>query len=110
MALKAFIVKYWLETLFGLIIAGIGAAYKFLSRKVQKQNCDQEALRHGTLALLRSEIIKNYDNYISRQWIPIYGMENVLELYDAYHALGGNGTITKLVDELRELPSKEQVR
>jgi hypothetical protein len=27
-------------------------------------------------------------------------------MYDAYHALGGNGTVTKLMEELRELPVK----
>ena len=29
------------------------------------------------------------------------------DIYKAYHALGGNGTITKLMEEIRELPSRE---
>ena len=32
-------------------------------------------------------------------------MENVLESYAAYHSLGGNGTITKMVEELKQLPT-----
>ena len=37
-------------------------------------------------------------------------MENILDSYGAYHALGGNGTITKMVEELKKLPTgKEQV-
>lgn len=103
---KDFVVKYAVEAVGGIIIAGLGVAYKCLSQKVQKQIIDQKALRDGTLALLRSEIIRNYDTYRGRQWIPIYAMENVCALYSAYHELGGNGTITKLVEELRDLPSK----
>ncbi len=104
---KDFVVKYAVEAVGGVIIAGLGIAYKCLSQKVQKQITDQKALRDGTLALLRSEIIRNYDTYMGRKWIPIYAMENVCALYTAYHDLGGNGTMTKLVEELRELKSKE---
>jgi hypothetical protein len=92
----------------GLIMAGMIAFYKKLSKKIHKQLNDQKALKDGTLALLRNQIIQNYDKYMDRERIPIYAIENVLELYNAYHTLGGNGTITKLVDELKELPSNNQ--
>jgi len=105
--LKEFIIKYWMEVLFGLMIAGASAAYKRLSAKVHKQIADQRCLHSGTQALLRNEIIRAYDRYIEQGWIPIYGRENVLEMYDAYHKLGGNGTITKIMDELKGLPSKQ---
>lgn len=105
--MKEWFVKYWLEALFGLVVAGMGLLYRRLAKKISKREADQKALRAGTLALLRSEIIRNYDTYKSRGWIPIYAMENVLELYSAYHTLGGNGTMTKLADELKYLPSKD---
>ena len=82
-------------------------AFKVLSKRVQKQLCDQQSLREGTQALLRNEIIKEYDKYMGREWIPIYAMENMNAMYKAYRALGGNGTITKLMEEIRELPSRE---
>lgn len=105
--MKDFIVQYWLETLFGVVVAGIGAAYSRLSKKVHKQICDQRNLHDGTKALLRNEIIRSYDKYMDQEWIPIYARENVLDMYNAYHELGGNGTITKLMNELAELPSKK---
>ena len=106
--MRDFIIKYWVEALFGVIAAGLGWAYKKLSKRVQRQVSDQKSLRDGTQALLRNEIIKEYDKYIERGYIPIYAMENVTSLYRAYHALGGNGTITKLMDELKELPTKQK--
>ena len=59
----------------------------------------------GVRSLLRNQIIANYNHYIPQKYIPIYAMENVYEMYKAYHRLGGNGTITKLVNELECLPS-----
>jgi hypothetical protein len=38
--------------------------------------------------------------------LPIYALESVLTMYEEYHNLGGNGTITQLVDELKELPKE----
>lgn len=105
---KTLFINNWVEVIFGLIMAGIIAFYKKLSIKIHKQINDEKAVKNGTLALLRNQIIQNYEKYIDREWIPIYAIENVLELYDAYHTLGGNGTITKLVDELKELPSNNQ--
>jgi hypothetical protein len=104
--MKELIIKYWLQWVFGLIVAGMGAGYKVLAKRIQKQMQNQKALHDGTQALLRNEIIKEYDKYMDRGYIPIYAMENVSAMYDAYHALGGNGTITKLVEELKEIPSK----
>lgn len=33
-------------------------------------------------------------------------MENVEAMYKQYHALGGNGTITELVERLKEMPTE----
>ena len=35
--------------------------------------------------------------------IPSYAYENFLEMYEAYHKLGGNGMITKMKEEIEEL-------
>ena len=106
--MKVIISDYSYEIIIGMITVISGAVYKHLSNKVRKQQANQMATRTGTLALLRSEIIQYYDKYIDREYIPIYAMENVLELYEAYYTLGGNGTIHKLIDELRTLPSKKK--
>ncbi len=102
--MKDFVIKYWVQVVFGLVIGGLGTAYKVLAKRLHKQSCDQKALKEGTQSLLRSEIIRCYDVYMEREYISIHGLESVLAMYDAYHTLGGNGTVTKLVEELKELP------
>lgn len=64
-----------------------------------------DAIESGVESLLRDSIISRYNKYMEQRCIPIYGMENVEEMYGSYSALGGDGTITKLVEELRKLPS-----
>ena len=64
-----------------------------------------QSTQDGMKCLLRAEIIRDHSHYIDKGVIPIYAMENVLESYTAYHVLGGNGTITKMVEELKQLPT-----
>lgn len=73
-----------------------------------KEREHSKAVDDGVLALLRDRIIERYNHYIEQGYIPIYALENVIAMYEAYHALGGNGTITKLVDALKELPTEPQ--
>lgn len=105
--MKEFIIKYWLEVGFTIIVAILSGGYKVLSKRVQQQLKDQKSLCNGTKALLRNEIIRSYDKYTDQGWIPLYGLENVLEMYSSYHCLNGNGSITKLVGELKQLPAKD---
>ena len=63
------------------------------------------ALFAGVRSLLRKEIIDEYNHYMDVGYIPIYALENVVEMYKAYHRLGGNGACTKIVEELKDLSS-----
>lgn len=85
-------------------------------RKSEKQAREEAAkerehrknIDDGVLALLRYRIIEQYNHYMDQEYIPIYGLENILSMYKAYHDLGGNGTITTLVESLRKLPTEPQ--
>ena len=108
--MKNFITKYWVQWVMGTITAGMIALYRKITRKLQKQAADQKALKEGTQSLLRSEIIRCYDMYMERGSISIHGRESMEAMYKAYHQLGGNGTITKLFEELGELPTRTRSR
>lgn len=75
------------------------------AKKVQEEARKNTALVDGVQALLRNEIIAKYNHYTDKGHIPIYGMENVLDMFNAYRALGGNGTAAKLVDAMKDLPT-----
>lgn len=96
------IIKYWVQALFGSLIAAVGALYKLFLAERKKR----KALEAGVRAMLRNDIIKLADKYLDAGEVPVYGLENLNGMYEAYHGLGGNGTITKLVEDVRHLPTK----
>lgn len=55
------------------------------------------------MLLLRIQLIEYHDKYMKLGEIPSYAYDNFIEMYDAYHALGGNGMITKMREEISEL-------
>ena len=64
----------------------------------------------GVQALLRDRIVQSYYHYDERGWITLHGLENVNAMYKEYHALGGNGTVTSLVNSIRELDVRDDKR
>ena len=96
----AFIMRYWIEALFGLILSCVGISVKMMFRQFQ-------ALKMGMQAILRDRIIEQYNKWTEKGYIPIYALENVDAMYKEYHALGGNGTITQLHEELLELSKRK---
>ncbi len=70
---------------------------------LQNQKKDRDANSRGTMLLLRVQLIEYHDKYMKQGDIPSYAYENFTEMYGAYHELGGNGMITKMYEEIREL-------
>lgn len=77
--------------------------------KEQQRQDEHDAIVNGLQALLRNELIDAYHHYEEKGELPIYAMENIQKMYDAYHNLGGNGTITKLYNKLQKLPQGKEV-
>lgn len=75
---------------------------------LQKQKKDRDANSKGTMLLLRVQLIEYHDKYTAMGEIPSYAYQNFCEMYDAYHALGGNGMITKMHEEIEELHLKKK--
>lgn len=101
--MEEFIAKHLFELLMTAAVAILGAGYRLALKEIGKQHVEREAIK----SLLRSEIITMHGRYMEKGEIPIYAQENVQAMYDAYHRLGGNGTITKLVHEIMELPTRK---
>lgn len=89
-----------------VLVAIIEAAAARERKRTRESNQKSDAIMNGVQALLRREIIAEYNHYSERNYIPIYGMENVLDMFGAYEKLGGNGTAKKLVEALKQLPTE----
>ena len=55
-------------------------------------------------ALLRHQIVRDYEYYSRQKMISLHAMRSVDELYHAYHAMGGNGFIDQIMNQMRLLP------
>lgn len=70
---------------------------------LKQQKKDRDANSKGTMLLLRVQLIEYHDKYMKIGEIPSYAYDNFVEMYNAYHALGGNGMITKMYEEIQDL-------
>lgn len=90
------------------MIAALSTALsKHMLSKFKKLKKEQEAQSKGIQALLRDRIETSYYYYQERSSVTLHGLENVNAMYEEYQNLGGNGTVTKLVEDIRKLPVLE---
>jgi len=108
--MKEWFIRYWLESIFGVILAVLGAYFRKKFKEQESIKREQDAIKLGVQALLRDRIVQSYNYYMEKRHCPIYAMDNINALYCQYHALGGNGTITELVDKLKDLPTKNEFK
>lgn len=73
---------------------------------LKQQKRDRDANSRGTMLMLRAKLIEYHKDWTERQYVTKHGLENFLEMYDAYHELGGNGMVTHLLEEVKELQIK----
>ena len=56
-------------------------------------------MRQAMMALLRDRFFAGYRRYMRQGFYPIPDRQVMQDIYDQYHALGGNGVITHLMEE-----------
>ena len=106
--MRQVITNYWLQWLCACCGAGLCAWLRLVRRRLRQTDQRQQAAERGIRALLPDRIVQAYYHYSERGWITLHGLENVEALYREYHALGGNGPVTKLVEDLRTLEVRDQ--
>lgn len=75
---------------------------------LKNQKKSRDANSRGTMLLLRVQLIEYHDKYMSLGHMPSYAYENFCEMYEAYHSLGGNGMITHMYEEVKELEIRKE--
>lgn len=104
MAMMDFIVKYWLEALFGVVLAALSVGYKTLANRLKSEKKKNQAIEDGLRDLLRIQILDNYERCVAAgNTITVSRKDAIDSAYQSYHALGGNGTITRVHQEIMEM-------
>lgn len=90
-----------LNSVINVISGGVITLLITMYRQKKKEN---DALKAGLQALLRDRIIQAYNHYVQdKGWIPIYAKESIDACYKSYEALGDNGVIDNLMQQINEL-------
>lgn len=61
-------------------------------------------VKDGIKCLLRSTIVDYGEKYEALGWCPTHVKTNLVDVYNAYHALGGNDIATSIKDKIVNLP------
>lgn len=99
-----FILKYWVEVLFGAIIAALSAAYGHLAKRFKAEKAKNQAIENGLRGILRIQILDTYDKCVADgRKISVSRKDAVVSIYQSYVALGNgenDDTIKTLYEEL----------
>lgn len=66
----------------------------------------EKALAQGVLALLRTKIVDAYERYVKQgHHLTMERKDEITRAYEAYEALGGNGAVKDLYEDIKSLPT-----
>ena len=99
-----FVMKYWLEFFFGLVVAVLSAGYAKIAKRLKEEKVRSQAIEEGVRDILRMQILDTYERCKAAGSISVSRKDAIDSAYNSYHALGGNGTITHVHGELMGMP------
>ena len=88
-----------------LILCGFGTFIPAMLIWVWKQIT---GVKKGVQALLRAQMISEYNKWSEKGYAPIYVRQNFENCWEQYHSLGVNGVMDDLHARFLELPTDER--
>lgn len=91
-----------------LIVGWAGWKLREYRKRAEERERREIARDNLQIAVARSMLIRECNHYINKGYAPLYAIDSISEMYDAYHALGGNGAISSVYNEFLSLPHNPQ--
>ena len=88
----------------GILTAVMG----FLIRITKQTKNDSDAVKCGVQALLRAQMINDWNHYNKKGYAPIYAKENFENCWKQYHGLGANGVMDDIHKKFLALPTEPE--
>ena len=79
---------------------------KYMLHQIKQNRKDTEAVKLGLQALLRSQMISDYNKYSEKGFAPVYARDNFENCWKQYHSLGANGVMDDLHEKFLDLPTE----
>jgi len=87
-------------------VIGLTGIVPLVITYIVKATKKEKALAQGIQALLRAQMISDYNKWTERGYAPIYAKENFENCWKQYEALGANGVISGIHKEFMNLPTE----
>lgn len=96
-----------LGAIVGYLAKALREQKKEQNRLLQEQKTEQEAIKKGVQAMLRSQMINDYKEwYEGKGYAPIWVRDNFQNEWEQYEALGENGVMNDIYKKFMSLPTK----
>lgn len=96
----------WHQWVSFLGIPSLASVLIWLYNIIKKQNEQYNALKLGLQAMLRSQMINDYNYWSNKGYAPVYARQNFENLWEQYHTLGANGVMNDIHEKFQALPTK----
>lgn len=80
-----------------------GAIIISIINYIKMKNNSNKLIKDGVLAILHNKIYTLGKQHIANKYISVEDLDDFNHLYNAYHALGGNGTGTGIYNRVQKL-------
>ncbi|HIU56181.1 MAG TPA: hypothetical protein IAA61_00040 [Candidatus Ornithomonoglobus merdipullorum] len=104
----------WYDIL-SLVLSCIGfptvcvIAYKSLYKRIKDADIKRTATQEGIQALLRAQMISEYNKALDKGYAAIYAKQNFENVWKKYHSLGVNGVMDDIHDKYMDLPDRKEL-
>lgn len=97
---------YQILSLLG-IGAIVGSFWGYVIQNGKKTANSVKAIKLGVQAVLRAQMIDDYNYYTEKKYAPIYAKENFENCWKQYEALGANGVMNDIYRKFMALPDRK---
>lgn len=94
------LMNYGMQALYAVTAVAVGYAW----REFKEESKEYYVIKAGMRSLLRERLIHMCEKCIHGGYCSTDYNDAIEEMYKDYHALGGNGTVTKLLRHVEALP------
>lgn len=103
-----------LAGLVGILLKGyVENRSKYKKALLQIKNLENEEnkiMKSGLCCILRNSLIQCHSKYMEDDYVTYVGKECFEKMYQSYHALGGNGMIDALYEDVMGLETRKSLK
>lgn len=96
----------WYQWISFLGVPSVVSILTWFYHIIRKQSAQYAALKMGLQAMLRAQMINDYNYWSEKGYAPVYARQNFENLWEQYHALGANGVMNDIHEKFLDLPTR----